>query len=144
MAKLRIFDPAFNDSAEQMFRRFMAPLRAGRDLDLSDIRVDIVEKDGAYKVRADLPGVKKEDINVRVDGNMVQIEAQTQDAKDFKEEGTKVLLSERHYGSLSRIFTLAQDVDESKVAAKYSDGVLSLELPKKALIAAESKLIPVQ
>jgi HSP20 family protein len=103
-----------------------------RKLDELDIRVDVVEKDGVFKVRADLPGVKKEDINVRIDGNLVQIDAETKGEKEFKGEGGKVLRSERYYGSVSRTFTLTQDVDDTKAVAKYEDGVLTLELPKKA------------
>lgn len=132
MASLRLFDPSLNDPLESMFRRVMAPLRFERNLGELDIRVDVVEKDGVFKVRADLPGVKKEDINVRIDGNLVQIDAETKGGKEFKEDGGKVLRSERYYGSVSRAFTLTQDVDDTKAIAKYEDGVLTLELPKKA------------
>lgn len=132
MSNLRLFDPSVNDPFESMFRRFMAPLRMERHLDELDIRVDVVEKDGMFKVRADLPGVKKEDINVRIDGNLVQIDAETKGEKEFKGDGGKVLRSERYYGSVSRAFTLTQDVDDSKAVAKYEDGVLTLDLPKKA------------
>lgn len=132
MSNLRLFDPTVNDPFESVFRRFMAPLRMERHLDELDIRVDVVEKDGMFKVRADLPGVKKEDINVRIDGNLVQIDAETKGEKEFKGDGGKVLRSERYYGSVSRAFTLTQDVDDSKAVAKFEDGVLNLELPKKA------------
>lgn len=132
MSNLRLFDPTVNDPFESMFRRFMAPLRMEKHLDELDIRVDVVEKDGMFKVRADLPGVKKEDINVRIDGNLVQIDAETKGEKEFKGDGGKVLRSERYYGSVSRAFALTQDVDDSKAVAKYEDGVLTLDLPKKA------------
>jgi HSP20 family protein len=132
MASLRLFDPTLNDPLDTMFRRFLSPMRMDRNLEELDIRVDVTEKDGAFKVRADLPGVKKEDINVRIDGNIVQIDAETKKEKDVKEEDGKVLRSERYYGSVSRTFSLAQDVDEAKAVAKYEDGVLTLDLPKKA------------
>ena len=132
MASLRLFEPSLSDPFESVFRRFMAPVRFERNPDELDIRVDVVEKDGIFKVRADLPGVKKDDINVRIDGNLVQIDAETKEEKESKEDGGKVLRSERYYGSVSRAFTLAQDVDETKASAKYEDGVLVLELPKKA------------
>lgn len=137
MASLRLFDPTLNDPLESMFRRFVAPLRFERNLGELDIRVDVVEKDGIFKVRADLPGVKKEDINIRIDGNLVQIDAETKGEKEFKEDGGKVLRSERYYGSVSRAFTLPQDVDEAKATAKYENGVLTLELPKKATSASK-------
>lgn len=145
MSKLRLFDPDFNESFESMFRRMMRPLRLEKELlDDLDVRVDVVEKNGVYKVRADLPGVKKENINVRIDGNIVRIDAETQDAKEFKEDGGKVLRSERYYGSVSRSFSLADEVDESKAVAKYSDGVLSLELPRKASSGSGAKRLTIQ
>jgi HSP20 family protein len=145
MTRLRLFEPSISNPLESVFRRAVAPWAFDNDvLDDVNVRIDVVEKDGMYKVRADLPGVKKEDINVRIDGNMVQIDAQTQDAKEFKEDGGKVLRSERYYGSLSRMFTLASDVDENKVVAKYSDGVLTLELPKKVAASSGEKRITIQ
>ena len=145
MTRLSLFEPSVSDSFETMLRRLRTPWHLEKDLlDEMDVRVDVVEKEGIYKVRADLPGVKKENINVRIDGNVVQIDAETQDAKEFKEEGGKVVRSERYYGSVSRTFSLAEDVDESKATAKYSDGVLSLELPKKAPSSSASKRIKVQ
>ena len=86
--------------------------------------------------------MKKDDINVRVDGNLVQIDAETKSEKEAKGNGNKVLRSERHYGSISRSFSLGQDMDEAKVQAKYADGVLTLELPKKA--PAPSSKIDIQ
>jgi HSP20 family protein len=137
MASLRLFDPTLNDPLDSMFRRFLSPMRLDRNLEELDIRVDVMEKNGTFKVRADLPGVKKEDINVRIDGNIVQIDAETKKEKDVKEEDGKFLRSERYYGSVSRTFSLAQDVDESKAVAKYEDGVLTLDLPKKATTASK-------
>jgi HSP20 family protein len=137
MANLRLFEPSLNDPFESVFRRIMAPLRFERNLDELDIRVDVIEKNGVFKIRADLPGVKKEDINVRIDGNIVQIDAVTKEEKELKEDGGKVLRSERYYGSVSRTFSLGQDVDEAKAKAKYEDGVLTLELPKKATTASK-------
>jgi HSP20 family protein len=104
------------------------------DSNVLQIRIDVEEKDKAYTVRADIPGVKKEDINVRIDGNIVQIDAETKQDKEVKEKG-KLLRSERYYGSVSRSFSLSQDIDESKAIAKYENGVLNLELPKKEATA---------
>lgn len=137
MSNLRLFEPVLNDSFESMFKRFMAPMRVETDTGSLDVRVDVTEKDGTYTVRADLPGVKKDEINVRIDGNMVQIDAEVKHEKDTKDSGGKVLRSERYYGAVSRAFTLAQDVDEAKATAKYENGVLTLELPKKATTASK-------
>jgi HSP20 family protein len=132
MNNLRLLDPSLKDPFESVFRGFLAPMRMDVKGDDLDIRVDVVEKDGAFKVHADLPGVKKEDINVRVDGNRVQIDAEARREKDVKEDSGKVVRSERYYGKVSRVFTLSQEVDEAKTVAKYEDGVLTLDLPKKA------------
>lgn len=142
MSNLRLFEPTIGDPFESMFRRFLAPMRTELDKVPLEMRVDVTEKDGMYKVRADLPGVKKEDINVRIDGNLVQIDAEVKQSKETKDSGGKVLRSERWEGAVSRTFTLAQDVDDTKVVAKYEDGVLTLDLPKKATTA--SKRIAVQ
>ncbi|MCM2252793.1 MAG: Hsp20/alpha crystallin family protein, partial [Ramlibacter sp.] len=83
-----------------------------------------------------------EDINVRIDGNVIQIDAEVRREKETKGDGDKVLRSERYYGTVSRTFSLAEDVDDGAAVAKYADGVLTLELPKKATPA--SKKLAVQ
>ena len=142
MSNLRVLDPTFNDSFESAMRRFFSPGVLEAETPALKMRIDVSEKDDAYQVKADIPGVKKEDINVRIDGNVVQIDAEVKREKETKGNGDKVLRSERYWGNISRTFSLAQDVDDSKVQAKYADGVLSLELPKKASTA--TKKITVQ
>ena len=127
----RLFEPSISEPLESMFKRFMAPMRRDLESAAIDMRVDVTEVDGMYKVRADIPGVSKNDIHVRIDGNLVQIEAQAKKEKETKESDGRVLCSERWQGAVSRAFTVGQDVDESKATAKYEDGVLTLELPKK-------------
>lgn len=131
MSKLRVLDPAFSDSFETALRRFFAPVAFETDPQSLKMRVDLSEKDNAYQIKADIPGVKKEDINVRVDGNTVQIDVEVNREKETKGEGDKLLRSERYWGSISRTFSLANDIDDEKVQAKYADGVLTLDLPKK-------------
>jgi HSP20 family protein len=94
-----------------------------------DIRLDVTESDKEYKVKAEIPGVKKEDINVQVDGNTVTISAEIKKEKEDKNERT--VRQERYFGSVSRSFTLASAVDEREASAKYENGVLELRLPKK-------------
>jgi HSP20 family protein len=102
--------------------------------------VDVAEKNGSYVVKCELPGVKKEDIHVTVDGSQVTLEAEVKQEKSTEEE--RVLHMERSYGKVTRAFTLPQEVDESKVQAKFQDGVLELTLPKKQ--AAARKQITIQ
>lgn len=142
MSRLQLFDPDLSDPAEALFRRFFAPMRFESGTPPMSMRLDLSEKEGAYLIKADLPGVKKEDINVRIEGNVVHIEAQSRQEKEVKDKDEKVLRSERYFGTISRTLALADDVDESKANAKYDNGVLTLELPKKQ--GAAAKRISVQ
>lgn len=140
MSNLRLLEPGFTDSFENMMRRFFAPMAMETEPAALKMRLDVTENDQAYVVKADIPGVKKEDISVRVDGNVVQIDAESKSEKETR-NGDKVLRSERWYGTISRTFSLASDIDETKVDASYADGVLTLQLPKKA--AADARRIQV-
>ncbi len=115
---------------------FLQPVRFGMDaLPDLQIKLDVTESADAYQIAADMPGVKKEDIKVSVDGNMVRISAEARKESEEK-KGDQVLRSERYYGLLERSFSVDSDIDEGKVDAKYADGVLKLKLPKKAAGAA--------
>lgn len=142
MSNLRLLDPAFSDNFESTLRRFFSPALFESEAPQLKMRIDVAEKDKSFLVTADIPGVKKEDINVRIDGNVVQIDAEVKQEKETKGNGDKILRSERYYGNISRTFSLGQDVDEGKVQAKYADGVLTLDLPKKE--TTSSKKITVQ
>jgi HSP20 family protein len=95
-----------------------------------EIKMDLSEDDKAFYVKADIPGVKKEDIHVGIEGNEISISAEVNKTTEEK-KGETVLRSERYYGRCARNFTLGHDVDEAKAEAKYADGVLMLTLPKK-------------
>ena len=139
---LRVFEPGISDTFESALRRFFSPVQLDINPQAIQMRLDVSEKKDAYVVKADLPGVKKDDINVRIDGNIVQIDAEVKQEKETKGSDDKVPRSERYYGSVSRTFSLSQDVDDAKAVAKYADGVLTLELPKKA--TAASRKVTVQ
>jgi HSP20 family protein len=99
-------------------------------------RMDVTENDKEYRVMAELPGVKKEDINITINGPEVAVSTELKYEKDLK-NGDTVLRAERSYGKIQRAFTLGHEVDEAAVQAKYADGVLELTLPKKAAAAAK-------
>jgi HSP20 family protein len=99
-----------------------------------EIKLEVSEDEKAYAVAATIPGVRKEDIHVSVEGGSVTIEAEVK--QETKEENARVLHSERFYGKTSRSFSVAQDIDEAAVEAKYADGLLRLVLPKKAVTSA--------
>ena len=94
------------------------------------LKIEVAEDEKLYHVKAAIPGVKKEDIKVSIDGNQVAISAEVKSVKEEK-KGEKVLHSERYYGRQYRAFTPDQSIDEAKAEAKYSDGVLDPTLPKK-------------
>lgn len=131
MANLTRYEP-FDlglEPFDDLFRGFFRPVRLEKDL--PQIKVDVKEDDKAYTVHADLPGLKKEEIHVTLDGNLVTVSAETHRESEQK-EGEKVLKRERYFGKVSRSFSLESDVDEAGASAKYTDGVLELSLPKKA------------
>mgnify|MGYP006280428449 CR=1 FL=1 len=132
MNELRLFDPLSLDPLEDTFRSLMRPWRMGMEPSEATprIRLDLSEKDGHYAVKAEIPGVRKEDIDVRIDGNMVTIS--TEIKKEKEEKNGRMLRSERQYGFASRAFTLQSPVDETKADAHYENGVLELTLPKKS------------
>ncbi|MDX1915614.1 MAG: Hsp20/alpha crystallin family protein [Methylophilus sp.] len=132
MANLTRFDP-FNINVatplDEVFEGFFRPVLAGNNTNIQ-IKIDVQEEKERYKVHADIPGAKKEDIHVDVDGNVVHISAETKRENEVK-EGTKVIRSERYYGKVARSFSLDTDIDEANAKAEYKDGVLELVLPKK-------------
>lgn len=125
------------DPLDELFRGFFVrPVEFSTPLQETSIKMDVKETPAAYKVHAELPGVKKEDIHVTVDGNQVTIAAETRQEKEVK-EGERILRAERYFGKVSRAFQLAQEVDEGQALASFTDGVLELTLPKKAPAASK-------
>lgn len=118
----------FDDLFADFFRRFARPA-ALTDGAPADIRIDVTETDKDYQVSAQVPGVKKEDIRVTVDGNFVSIIAEVKQQKE--EKSGRTLVRESYVGSASRGFSLAHEIDERGVVAKLEDGVLKLTLPKR-------------
>lgn len=131
MADITRYDP-FGDIDEFFKGFFVRPMRFELEgAQPMRMRVDITRSDNAYTVRAEMPGVKKEDIEVTIDGNEVTVSGEVRKESEEK-KGEEVIRSERYYGKISRSFTLPHEVDEAKASAKYSDGVLKLTLPVKA------------
>lgn len=129
-----------SDPFADMFSRFM---RMGDWPSLrmtEEMKLDVTENDKEYLVKAELPGAKKEDIHVSVDGGYVSISAETREEKKEtkKHDGERTLLQEMHYGSWSRGFTLPHEVDDKSADAKFENGVLMLTLPKRAPAASKT------
>ncbi len=140
-SSLARFDP-FGD-IDDLFRGFFVrpALMEGQQQQQMQIKMDVKEDDNAYIVHADIPGVKKEDIQVNIEGNQVSISAESKMEKEEKED-EKVLRSGCYYGKVARSFALGHEVDETQAQAKYTDGVLELTLPKKP--GAASKKLDIQ
>ncbi|MBK8323369.1 MAG: Hsp20/alpha crystallin family protein [Betaproteobacteria bacterium] len=128
MGTLRPFS-LFETNVPGVFKGMLPPVWMDAEAAPPAIKVDVEETPERYLVKADMPGVAKEDIRVDVEGNMVQIAAEVRREKVDEKNG-KVLRSERYVGTMSRAFTLPMDVDVGRAEAKYADGVLMLTLPK--------------
>jgi HSP20 family protein len=131
MNDLRTSDFFNLDPMDTAFRNLLRPWRAELATQAPQIKLDVSEDDAQYMVKADIPGVRREDINVSVDGNQVTISAEVKKESEEK-KGGRVLRSERQYGYATRMFSLDCEVDDAKADAKYENGVLNLKLPKKA------------
>ncbi len=136
MANITRYDP-FGDIFDDLMKGFFVrPLAAEQGEPVRRMKIDVTEANGDFKVTAELPGVKKEDISVDIDGDLVSISAETRAEKETRED-ERVVHSERYFGKVSRSFRLGQEVDQAKAEAKYADGVLQLVLPKKSAAAAK-------
>lgn len=100
------------------------------------IRMNVTETEQAYQVAAELPGVSKDDVEVVIEGKDVSLQAvskrpEAQEATTDKPATARLLMGERFYGKLSRRIQLPQDIDETAAEARFVDGMLYLQLPKK-------------
>jgi HSP20 family protein len=115
---LRMFEDVFNDKVSPFFSSMIAP----------SFKVDISEDDQAIHIEADLPGVKKEDVKVSMDDDVLNISAERSQSEEEKKKGYHRI--ERSWGSLSRSFSIGENVDAEKIEASYDNGVLKILLPK--------------
>lgn len=135
MANVTRYDPfgdLFDDFMKGFFVRPIAAEGAGA---APRMKLDVSENGEAFKVLAEIPGVKKDEIQVTIDGDQVSISAEVRKEKDVK-DGERVVHSERYFGKVARTFRLGHEIDQAGAQAKYADGVLELVLPKKTTAAA--------
>lgn len=135
-------------------RRYVAAYNPFRELEdfsrsfwndsaVSAFRTDVTEKDGNYVLEAELPGFKKEDINIDIDADRLTISAEHKDESENENTERNYVRRERFYGSYSRSFTL-DGIDTDAVTAAYDNGVLTLTLPKKAPEVPASRRLEIQ
>jgi HSP20 family protein len=122
----------FDDSAFNVLPALFQPV--ARAAGWSGPRMDIAEVDGAYRLAVEMPGVKKENIQVTVHENSVTISGET--TAEAEQEGTSWLLRERSFGKFSRTVSLPEAVDEDAAEARFADGVLYLTLKQKSATRA--------
>jgi HSP20 family protein len=137
MANITRIDP-FGDLFDDLMKGFLVrPISGPAGAQLPErLKVEVAEQNGSYKVTAEIPGVKKEDIHVTIDGDQVTISAEVKQEKEAK-EGERVVHSERYYGKVARSFRLGAEIDQASAQAKYEAGLLELTLPKKATASAQ-------
>ena len=130
---------SFNSLVDELFADFFhrANVPAARQTTaaaVSRARMDVLDKGGNYEVRVDLPGIRKDDIHVGIEGARVSINAESKDSSETKNgtNGDKILYSERYTTSYARSFELPAEVTEEGADARFEDGVLTLSLPKRA------------
>lgn len=125
----------------EMIRRWARPMQLIDEADLpADIRVDVTENEKEYLVTAEIPGAKKEDVRVSIDGSYVSIAAEIK--KDEEKKHGRSIVRETYRGSVSRGFSLASEVDDKNAVAKLENGVLRLTLPKRE--GGAHKLLKIQ
>jgi HSP20 family protein len=125
---------------DDAFRTFMRPYRWEAAPEVPPMKLDISEVDDVYVVKAEIPGVAKQDIHVEIEGTQVLITAEVKKELDTKMAG-RVLRTERSYGVASRMFALPFELDRAKAVAKYEAGVLTLTLPKKVTAHTEPLIV---
>ena len=133
MNELSLLDSLFNDVLDCTPSTIY---RAG----VSTPRVDVTEEDDAYTLEMELPGRTEKDVNIELDHDNLTISSKVSEEKETKEDKkdkkkTKYILKERRYSEFSRRFALPSDVDEESISANFKNGILSISMKKKAVIA---------
>lgn len=154
----RLFEPL--TSARRDIDRFFESLAPGfpRGIDFDPFRqfgsvfemgtgdmaphVEVSQEEKSYEISAELPGVDEKDVSVSLQDHVLTVSGEKKSERE--EEKTGYLMSERRYGSFRRSFRVPDDVDESKIAAKFDKGVMTISLPKAASAKPKGRQIPVK
>ncbi len=138
----RLFEDFDRDFWRAPFRLFERPPLWQRETALAVPAVDIIEKEGAYEVTAELPGMDEKDIEVKLANGGLTIKGEKQEEKEEKRKDYH--LHERTVGSFERYFTVPDGVDRDKIEASFKKGVLTVTLPKKPEAIKPEKKIEVK
>jgi HSP20 family protein len=118
------------DEMRLLFGDVFAPDRAGDETRLVRWapRVDIVEENGAYELTADLPGLKKDDIKIEINDDVLTLKGEKKLEAEKKDKNYRI--AERYYGEFVRTFALPENANRDAIEAEFKDGVLKLTIPK--------------
>lgn len=141
MQNLVSYDTKTETGLDELFRGFFRPVRVEAAPTPVVIKMDVTETENGYLIHSEMPGVKKEDIDVAIEGNQVTITAEVKREWESK-EGDRMLRNERYFGNIYRGFTLPAELDESACDATYQNGILELKLVRKA--AAPGKRLAIR
>ena len=146
----REFDDLFSSLRTSLWG--FSPVRGRRDFEVDRPRrfsgqflalaIDIAEKDGAYEITAEMPGISAGDINVSVAEGRLTIKGEKKEERKEEQEGYH--LSERRFGTFQRSFSLPDGIDAEKIAADFKDGVLTIKLPKSPESQNKERKIAIQ
>lgn len=135
--ELGFYDPFYEDW-DDLFR---FPKETNHKSHL--MRTDVKENEKTYQLDIELPGVKKEDVDLSLRDGYLTISYEHKNEKETKEEG-RYVRRERFYGSLSRSFYVGENVSEEDISASLENGVLTIEIPKESKVNREVKKISIK
>jgi len=131
---------------DRLFDDFRRPMRSVFNFVPTDFgpvpAVEMTEREKDYRVTAELPGMREEDIAVELTDGELTISGEKQETEDRKDKG--FMLSERRYGAFERRIALPADIDADKVGAEFSEGVLTITLPKDERAISRARRIEVR
>jgi len=122
------------DMFDDFFNGFVNPGRKFTRVALPSanaMRTDVKEKEGGYELNVELPGYKKEDVQLELKDGYLTISAETKSREDEKDQDGKYIRRERYYGSCSRSFYVGEELDQEDIRARFEDGILKVDVPKK-------------
>lgn len=146
MFDLMPFHKRNEDLFSHMLRAFNEGFQANKLTSLNErfstFRTDIVEKENAYYVEAELPGFDKKDINIDLNDNRLTIHAKRDQTDEQKDENDKVIRQERNYGEFVRSFYV-DNINKDAITAKFENGLLKMEIPKLQPVNTQRKQIEI-
>lgn len=109
---------------------------------ISSIKTDIIEKEDAYVIEAELPGFEKKDISIDINDNLLTVKAETNSENEEKDDKGNYIRRERKYGSFSRTFDIS-NINADEISAEHKDGILKITLPKIEELKPQAKKIEI-